>query len=169
MKPRPRKRWFSSCPLLLYHPLPLSLSLPHIPWHQLDSRGKQPGNRFLSYNTSFQPDLFCKWESESNFVQSPILYQNTPVPEDIKSHRKEKTVWKEDDLLSNPLGHLIGLKKLQFPGGTSICYSKFPLGCECEVGGMDLGPTLLLQLWNYLEEQYASLQRWPQGDRKHMF
>lgn len=34
-------------------------------------------------------------------------------------------------------------------------------------GGWDGSESTLLQLWIYLEEQYANLQRWPQGNRKH--
>lgn len=71
-----------------------------------------------------------------------MLYQNTPVPGRYKvpQGRRERNLFeKEDDLLSNPLGHLIGLKAPNSGGATSIAASS-PWGCECEVGGMDLGP-----------------------------
>ena len=137
MKPRPRKRWFSSCPLL-YCPLPfflslslsafLSLSLSAWPQHPLDSRGKQPGNRFLSYSTSFQADWFCKWESEMLFYSLLCCIRIHLCQEDTKSHREgRKAVLlgfseKEDDLLSvKPTGAPDWARKLPKLRWGNIC------------------------------------------------
>ena len=43
-------------------------------------------------------------------------------------------------MLSNPLGHLIGLESYPNSGGATSVKASSPWGCECEVGGMDLGP-----------------------------
>ena len=41
---------------------------------------------------------------------------------------------------SNPLGHLIGLESYPNSGGATSVKASSPWGCECKVGGMDLGP-----------------------------
>ena len=95
MNPCTRKRWFSFC-LFSYastlthtHRHPSTHPPTPRPQHPLDSRGKQPGNGFLSYNTTFQ-DLCCNWEGEMLFYSLLCYIRVNLCQEDVNCHGEGK-------------------------------------------------------------------------------